>query len=487
MGLGPQAAEPSRKGKYDMTTSKLNKEIPSYTPTQNACKMCTPLGATLVFQGIEGCVPLLHGSQGCSTYMRRYLISHFKEPVDIASSNFTEETAVFGGGANLKLAIENVARQYAPSMIGIATTCLSETIGDDVQLILNSMGNSIDGTALVHVSTPSYSGTHVDGFHGAVAAVVDRFNPADKTNVNGTLKTGGVNLFPGMLSNEDFRYLKDIFRDFGIPVTILPDYSERLEGPSWEEYQAIQKGGTTISDIENMNTAVHSMEFGAVLALAAEKGEKTAGEILSRRFNIPCTRLPIPMGVKATDRFLDALSRISGRPVPERYRKEKWRLVDTYVDGNKYVSKKRALIYGEEDFVVSMAGFLAEVGIIPILCASGGKSKTFKAALEQMLPAKLIDQMIIQNDMDFTCMEETAAAMPEDLRPEIIIGNSKGYAMARRLKIPLVRVGFPIHDRIGGSRILHVGYKGALQLFDNIVNTILTAKQTESRIGYAYM
>nr|WP_319492220.1 nitrogenase component 1 [uncultured Desulfobacter sp.] len=50
-----------------MTTSKLNKEIPSYTPTQNACKMCTPLGATLVFQGIEGCVPLLHGSQGCST------------------------------------------------------------------------------------------------------------------------------------------------------------------------------------------------------------------------------------------------------------------------------------------------------------------------------------------------------------------------------------------------------------------------------------
>ncbi|WP_020588290.1 nitrogenase component 1 [Desulfobacter curvatus] len=259
-----------------MTTSKLNKETPSYTPTQNACKMCTPLGATLVFQGIEGSVPLLHGSQGCSTYMRRYLISHYKEPVDIASSNFTEETAVFGGGANLKLAIENVTRQYAPAMIGIATTCLSETIGDDVQLILNSMGNAIGDTALVHVSTPSYTGTHVDGFHGAVAAVVDRFNPQGTRTVNGSKEGESINLFPGMLSNED-------------------------------------------------------------------------------------------------------------------------------------------------------------------------------------------------------------------LRPEIIIGNSKGYAMARRLKIPMVRVGFPIHDRIGGSRILHVGYKGALQLFDNIVNTILTAKQTESRIGYSYM
>ena len=466
---------------------RKHKETPSYTATQNACKMCTPLGATLVFQGIEGCVPLLHGSQGCSTYMRRYLISHFKEPVDIASSNFTEETAVFGGGANLKLAIENVARQYAPSMIGIATTCLSETIGDDVQLILNSMDNTIQGTALVHVSTPSYTGTHVDGFHGAVAAVVDRFNPVGKRIVYRPKKMKKINLFPGMLSNEDLRHLKDIFEEFHTPVTILPDYSERLEGPSWQEYQAIQKGGTPISAIEKMNVAVNSMEFGAVLALTAEMGLETAGDILHKRFGIPCTRLPIPIGVKATDHFLDTLSRISGRPVPERYRKEKWRLVDAYVDGNKYVSKKRALVYGEEDFVVSMAGFLAEVGIVPVLCASGGKSKTFKQALEQTLPDTLIEQIIIQNDMDFTCMEETAAAMPEDQKPELVIGNSKGYAMARRLNIPLVRVGFPIHDRVGGARILHVGYKGAQQLFDNIVNTILTARQTESKIGYAYM
>ncbi len=464
-----------------------NRPKDAYTPTQNACKMCTPLGATLVFQGIEGCVPLLHGSQGCSTYMRRYLISHFKEPVDIASSNFTEETAVFGGGANLKLAIENVARQYSPAMIGIATTCLSETIGDDVQLILNSMGGAIKGTALVHVSTPSYSGTHVDGFHGAVAAVVDRFNPAGKKVVYRPKKKKTVNLFPGMLSNEDLRHLKDIFEDFHSPMAILPDYSERLEGPSWQEYQAIQKGGTPISAIEKMNVSVHSMEFGAVLAKTAEKGASTAGTILSKRFGIPCTRLPIPIGVKACDKFFDALSQISGNPVPERYRKEKWRLVDAYVDGNKYVSKKRALVYGEEDFVVSMAGFLAEIGIIPVLCASGGKSRLFKQALEEVLPETIRDRVQIQEDMDFTRMEETAAAMPKDQAPELIIGNSKGYAMARRLNIPLVRVGFPIHDRVGGSRILHVGYKGAQQLFDTIVNAILTHRQTESRVGYSYM
>jgi nitrogenase molybdenum-iron protein NifN len=67
----------------------------SFASTRNACKLCTPLGACVAFKGIEGCVPLIHGSQGCATYIRRYMISHYREPVDIASSNFSEENDHF--------------------------------------------------------------------------------------------------------------------------------------------------------------------------------------------------------------------------------------------------------------------------------------------------------------------------------------------------------------------------------------------------------
>lgn len=42
--------------------------------TRNACKLCTPLGACLVFRGVRGAIPFLHGSQGCSTYIRRYQV-----------------------------------------------------------------------------------------------------------------------------------------------------------------------------------------------------------------------------------------------------------------------------------------------------------------------------------------------------------------------------------------------------------------------------
>ncbi|HFQ89077.1 MAG TPA: nitrogenase, partial [Desulfobulbus sp.] len=50
-----------------------------------------------------------------------------------------------------------------------------------------------------------------------------------------------------------------------------------------------------------------------------------------------------------------------------------------------------------------------------------------------------------------------------------------------------IRVGFPIHDRIGGQRILHLGYRGAQQLYDTIANAIIAGKQAASPVGYAYM
>jgi len=145
-------------------------ETKSYVSTRNSCKLCAPLGASLVFKGIEGCVPLIHGSQGCATYIRRYMISHFKEPVDIASSNFSEETTVYGGSKNFITGIDNIIRQYKPKVIGIASTCLSETIGEDIPgHIRHYQESRADETEplpiFIHTSTPSYCGSHADGFH----------------------------------------------------------------------------------------------------------------------------------------------------------------------------------------------------------------------------------------------------------------------------------------------------------------------------------
>ncbi len=59
--------------------------------------------------------------------------------------------------------------------------------------------------------------------------------------------------------------------------------------------------------------------------------------------------------------------------------------------------------------------------------------------------------------------------------------------LARRLNLPLIRTGFPIHDRFGGQRVLHIGHRGAQRFYDVIVNTLLERKQDNSEMGYTYL
>ena len=451
----------------------MTESTEKYKVTQNACKLCTPLGACLAFRGVEGCIPFLHGSQGCATYIRRYMISHFKEPMDIASSSFSETTAIFGGKNNLLTGIRNVVQQYKPEAIGIATTCLSETIGDDVGLFLNELKKEINYDnlpTLIPVSTPSYQGTHAEGYLSAVRSIVAELaenGPAHKA----------LNIIPNMVSPADIRYLKEILEDFNIPYILLPDYSETMDGPNWHEYHKIPRGGTPLAKIRKMGHATATIEFTATGDFS-----KTAGNLLSEKFGVANYTTGYPIGVVQTDFFMNLLSEIFQTPIPEKHRLERGRLLDAYVDAHKYLFDKKAILYGEQDLVVGMAAFLAETGIIPVLCASGAKTGRMKKKIEIMAP-KIANQITVLEGVDFHDIEDLA----RELKPDLLIGNSKAYKISRNLKIPLVRIGFPIHDRFGGARLLHLGYRGTQQMFDKIVNAVIETNQDSSPVGYSYM
>ncbi len=450
---------------------QYTKKDSGYTSTRNACKLCSPLGASVVFRGIDNCVPLIHGSQGCSTYIRRYLISHFREPLDIASSNFTESSAIFGGSSNLKKALDNVIRQYRPEMIGVATTCLSETIGEDIRSILREyrIVSADPSVSIVHASTPSYAGTHMDGFHEAVRAVCDSLS-------EGGVVCDSINLIPSFLSAEDLRELAQILGDFGSAFTMLPDYSRTLDDESWEDYVSLSRGGTPLDSIRAMGRARATVTLGTTYA-----DEKCAGALLHKRFGVDHHRLVIPLGIRNNDVFFETIEKISGKAIPEKYLRQRGRLVDAYIDGHKYLFGKRALIYGEEDLVVALASFLEETGVVPVLCASGGVSGRFKEAVNDACENS--DPSCVREDTDFATMLDIA----QSCKPDFVIGSSKGYYLSKNLGIPLVRVGFPVHDRIGAQRILHVGYRGTLALYDMVVNTILDERQRSVSIGYSYM
>ena len=169
--------------------------------------------------------------------------------------------------------------------------------------------------------------------------------------------------------------------------------------------------------------------------------------------------------------------------MPETYEDERRRLVDAYADGHKYVFGKKAIVYGEEDLVIAMTVFLREIGITPVLCASGGKSGFLKKRLAELVPDLDDLDVKIRDGVDFVDIEDEAKI----LKPDLLIGNSKGFTLSRKNQIPIIRIGFPIHDRFGGQRLHHLGYRGTQELFDRIVNTVIEYRQNSSPIGYTYM
>ena len=84
-------------------------------------------------------------------------------------------------------AIDNIFSVYNPQVIAVHTTCLSETIGDDLPQIFDKARKDKkvpDGKTVLGAATPSYVGSHVTGFSNmvkAMAALAETKKPQGST------------------------------------------------------------------------------------------------------------------------------------------------------------------------------------------------------------------------------------------------------------------------------------------------------------------
>ncbi len=435
--------------------------------TENPCNMCMPMGAIVPFKGIENAMIIIHGSQGCATYMRRHMAEHFNEPIDVASSSITEQGTIYGGENNLKKGLENVMQLYKPELVGILSTCLAETIGEDLGRTASSFtreqGEGFTAR-LVPVSTPGYGGGHYEGYIQALYSIVVQLSQK-------TEKHDRINVFVPHISPADIREIKRILELMEIKYTLLPDISETLDSPYIQPYRRIPAGGTPLQEIEAMPGARATIEFMTML-----EDELSPGKYLESEFGVPLYRLPLPMGIEACDELLRVLKKLSSKAVPEVIKKERGRLLDAMVDSHKYNGAGRAAVFAEPEVLYGVTRIMAENGILPAVLATGSKSPALKKLL-QSLTADCDEKAIILLDSDFVSIQDHCA----NRKINLAVGNSDGRFISEQVGIPLVRIGFPIHDRIGGQRILSVGYNGTMMLMDRITNTLLAEKLSSYR------
>lgn len=421
----------------------------------NPAKTCQPVGAMYAALGVHKCLPHSHGSQGCCAFHRMFLTRHFKDPAMASSSSFTEGASVFGGGSNLKTAVKNIFDLYDPEIIAVHTTCLSETIGDDLNALITDM-DIPDEHYVVHCNTPSYVGSHITGFTNMVSGFIKYLSKKTK-NTNGK-----ICLMPGFVNPGDMREYKKLMKAMKVDFIMLPDTSAVMDAPMTGKFEMYPAGGTKVKDIMDLGACMKTV------ALGVQTSEDCA-ETLKKKCHVPYSLLPLPMGIEATDNFILELESISHAEVPYEIEEERGQLVDIMIDIHPYTHGKKVAIFGDPDTVLGIASFCLELGMIPKYMITGTPGSIFEKSAKELCIKFGITDCKAKAEGDLFLLHQWI----KNEKVDLLIGGTHGKAIARAEDIPFVRMGFPIIDRYIHSYMPLVGYRGAMRMAELIANALM--------------
>lgn len=431
--------------------------------TVNPSKTCQPVGAMYAALGVHNCMPHSHGSQGCCSYHRTLLSRHFKEPAIATTSAFSEGACVFGGGSNIKTAVKNIFDIYNPDIIAIHTTCLSETIGDDLNAFIEDI-KIPEGKRVVYTNTPSYVGSHITGFSNMVTSFINELAESSGES------NGKVCIIPGFVNPGDMREMKRLLKLMGADFTMLPDTTGVLDSPMTGRYDLYPKGGTKIEDIVGLGDCKETLAFGR---FASEAGASA----LESNFKVPYKTLMLPIGIGSTDDYIMALSKFTKNEVPYEIEEERGQLVDIMIDSHPYYDKKSVAIYGDPDTVLALTKFVLEIGMIPKYVITGTPGNAFEAKAKELFEEFGVEGCKAKAAADLFLLHQWI----KNEKVDLLIGGTHGKYISRAEDIPLVRAGFPILDRYIHSYMPLVGYRGAIRLLDLILNALMDKQDRDCK------
>jgi len=464
-------SEVERVREWTKTDEYREKNFNRSALTVNPAKACQPLGAVFAALGFEGALPFVHGSQGCVAYYRSHFSRHFKEPTSCVSSSMTEDAAVFGGLNNMIDGLANAYAMYKPKMISVSTTCMAEVIGDDLNAFIKTAkekGSLPQEFDVPFAHTPAFVGSHVTGYDNVMKGIVEHFwggkaGTAPKLERQPNEKINFIGGFDGYTVGN-LREIKRLFNLMGVEHTILADNSDVWDTPTDGQFR-MYDGGTTLADAAN---AVHAKATISMQEYCTEKTLAYIGE-----WGQEVVAFNHPIGVAGTDKFLLAVARITGKPIPDELAKERGRLVDAIADSTAHIHGKKFAIYGDPDLCLGLAGFLMELGAEPVHILSTNGSKAWAEKANALLASSPFGKNChVYAGKDLWHMRSLLFTEPVDF----LIGNTYGKFLERDTGTPLIRIGFPIFDRHHHHRYPIWGYQGGMnvlvQLLDKIFDEI---------------
>lgn len=418
----------------------------------NPLKASQPIGAALAFLGLKNAIPMLHGSQGCTAFGKVFFVRHFREPIPLQTTAMDQVSSIMSADDNVIEGLRVICEKNAPDVIGLPTTGLSETQGVDIKRLVREFREThpqFAATAVVPVTTPDFSGCLESGFALAMEAIIDVM--VRESALAGRRKKQVNVLCASMLTPGDTEVIREWIEAFGLRPVMLPDIGDSLDGHLVDaETTPLTLGGTPKSEIASMGESAATLVIGRSLHKAAD--------LLKERTGVPDHRFDHLLGLDACDVFTMALAEISGQPVPAKIDRQRAQLQDAMVDTHFMTGFLRVGIAADPDLLLALGQFLAGVGAEIVAAVAPARAETLAE-----LPANAVQIGDLED------LERGALAG----HAQLLISNSHAAQAAERLRIPLLRAGFPQYDWVGGYARTWVGYRGARAALFDIANLFL--------------
>ncbi len=421
----------------------------------NPLKVSQPLGASMAFLGLNRCMPLFHGSQGCTAFAKVMLVRHFREPIPLQTTAMEQVSTVMGGDDNIIEALDTICKKSHPDVIGLLTTGLTETQGSDINNALKQFRDKHpehSGTAVVPVNTPDFSGSLETGFAIAVEGIIKTLVPLreEAGSVPGR-RLRQVNVLPGSaMTSGDVEALRELLETFELRPLFIPDISDSLGYLPENDFNPLTVGGTPVSEVALAGDSIATIAIGPSMV--------KAGELLQTRTGVPLYKFDSLLGLEAMDEFVHAISKLAERPVPLRIERHRAQLQDAMLDAHFMLGFARIGLAAEPDELLAMSRLLAGVGAEVVSAVTSTRGPALKeSGIETIKIGDL-------EDLEQRAKERDA---------QLIIGNSHCVATAERLKLPMLHYGLPQYDLVGGFARTWIGYRGSRQALFDLANLML--------------
>ncbi|MBL3561741.1 nitrogenase iron-molybdenum cofactor biosynthesis protein NifN [Rhodovulum sulfidophilum] len=429
----------------------------------NPLKSSAPLGAAMAYLGIEGAVPLFHGAQGCTAFAMVHMVRHFKEAIPLQTTAMNEVSTILGGAEQIEEAIANIRKRAHPRFIGIASTALTETRGEDVPGELREVlarRRDFGDLKVVYASTPDFEGAMEDGWAAAVTAIVEALVPETDPRQRNT-DSRQVNVLPSAcVTPAEIEEIDRLIRAFGLTPIFLPDLSTALDGHLAEDWSGRSLGGTRLDDIPAMARSAATFAIGESMQGAAR--------LLGTRGGMPVQVFPSLTGLRAVDGFVQALMALAGTAdAPPAIRRDRARLQDAMLDAHFQTGGLRYAIAADPDLAYALSSALAGMGAeaVAVVTTSGTNP------IVELIPA---EEAVLGDLGDLETGARKGGA-------NLLIAHAHGRHAAQALGLPLLRAGFPINDRLGAQDICRVGYRGTRAFLFEVANAVLSHPHDAAR------